>query len=87
MAKYLIPLFFFPSSKICSYMSEVLNGILYGKWGTCVTSERVSLLHFSEKLLPKKTYDHAFSTAQSVKWQKLSSTPVSNLNVSKLYDS
>lgn len=54
MAKYLIPQFFFPSSKICSYMSEVLNGILNGKWGTCVTSERVSLLHFLEKLLPKK---------------------------------
>ena len=46
-------------------MSEVLNGILNGKWGTCVTSERVSLLHFLEKLPPKKTYDHAFSTAQS----------------------
>lgn len=33
MAKFLIPLFFFPSSKICSYMNKVLNSISNGKGG------------------------------------------------------
>ena len=35
-------------------MSEVLNGILNGKWETCVTSERVSLLRFFGKAATKK---------------------------------